>query len=372
MTDCRPMLLASQRGIGTVELLLCAPVLLALIYFIFEINSVIAIFGNFRVAGRNNILSLSEEIEANRLHKPIDKQDAHIKAWFERESEVSQQSLIDRALKTDGTANIVDRRRAAIQTLSEYESTLSRIVNEVSRPLREFLELGYGIKLNGRASLRSSEINLNYQNAPFIQAIDFLTQAPGKGDNLNASLSAMQSHYIESLDGYHLQNEVRPALLGVAIGLLFKTRWMGMSDYSVSSTYFQSRCMSRLTMEDTCEFGSPKGERVFLTKLRRIADVRQAISAELVGSSIVSFGATAAIEEGLVQMVSSILSSIGEDVVNDVVNSLVEKIQQQATIGIPRTQILNPDILKRVLQVETEKTHRIINDLAIQVKEDGK
>lgn len=120
------------------------------------------------------------------------------------------------------------------------------------------------------------EMRLSGENNALVRSIDSLGRIFGKDDGDGALVRKFSSRrYLMSKTAYHSEDYRRAAYLGAGIGLVAYGDWSG-SQFDRSSGKMQERCMTKFSVEDTCETGS--GSREFMNAVTTIAGIRYAIS----------------------------------------------------------------------------------------------
>jgi len=379
----------SQKGVSTFELLVCGPALVALLYFAFEINQRLENTSFSAIVARNALLThvddvtsltasrnalaeqlLPESRKNGSLQAPELKENgkqlltktAQDKNFLNIQSE-GELDIKDLFSTIQAGANVEIKNLAYRKTIAKVSSAEAKIIDltyPLISPARNILEVGYGTNLTKRLRSSSTEYQFDYENHALVRSLAMLSSAVGSDQaTIQPTFNAYGRSYLEELNGYHLNDTIHPALIGAPLGFLLKRQWNAESSFSTSSSKFQTRCMNRLTMEDTCE-GTPKGQRIFVQKIAVIATARQVLSAALIALAFPSYGATEAIEDIFVEVVSTIIDEVTKNVLNKIAEELQRQVEDTILNKVSPENLIKAGPLKEKLaEFDARFTKRI-------------
>lgn len=195
--------------------------------------------------------------------------------------------------------------------------------------------------LDPRGSTRKAAVDIKLSGGrnAMVRSMGYLSDMVGKTGSapLEKQLSSRIS--IMGLSAYHTADYNNGALVGAGLGVIFHDEWGSNGSFSASSDHLQTRCMSRLSMEPSCETAHPtQANREFLTLIRALAAAKYTLSATLaVGTLGIGAGVQEAITAGINAEVESLFQDLGSKMTQtgvDMIRDYAEDRLQPLTLNL--------------------------------------
>ncbi len=327
---------SSERGTSVAEFLIFAPFLVFLIYGIYFLNEHIDDAIDVSVENRVSLFQGNIPVfpvQVNRAPEPDPNKPPRLPKDVKFNGSFDYQKRFDED-RDLLTSHVEKSPKKFDSTYSGLDKSTATILSSAFPPRSAFytlVDLATGLK--AKDSMRISELESlsKFDKSDLMQGLLTLETEITKEPSTAHEFHHLDRLYLYDLNNYHPATGIRSAISGYGIGLMKNKHWGAKGSFASDSDHFVTRCMARLTQENTCENSPGSFKRSFAYKLSLIIDAKIAVSIAL---AVETWGVSFAFEYLITDAVKEVLFSAVESLLTEFSTKLIEEMKKKALSNI--------------------------------------